>query len=292
MPLTRQQRVHRGRTPAWLALVALALFAATSHGEEAGTCPSAEWAPSAAWSPRVAELPTHLRVAKVEQAPEVKPTSETEVFAAPALESDKYLTSPAPYCPRPQSYFLPSLCRYGLVAPAPHEPTASTTCPATNDDCTAIFAPPPCGGPPVAPAPPCIDQRAQASPYSIQDFSPDAFCDQPYNSCDELGIYGDKHLVPTQRPLIELGMPLYLGGPVPPPSDTCGPTNPSLPRFYLYGDYRAAAAFIDDGGESKGVLAHRLNLDWDLWLTSTERFHMSAGPLQRGDKFQRLEFND
>jgi len=137
---------------------------------------------------------------------------------------------------------------------------------------------------------PCFDPRAQLSPYSSDDFSPRPLCDQPYNACDELNVYGGKYLNPTQRPLIELGMPLYDTGPVPPPSLECGPTNPSLKRFYLYGDYRAAAAYNQQNGEDKGVLANRLNLEWDYWITSTERFHVFTGPLQRDNDFQRIEF--
>ncbi len=161
--------------------------------------------------------------------------------------------------------------------PAPKPLFAPPACAASNDTCGQ-------GGP-------CCDPRAQLSPYSSEDFSSGPFCDQPYNACAELGIYGDKYLNPTQRPLVELGMPLYLGGPVPPPNCDCGPTNPSLPRFYLYGDYRAAAAYNDQNGDAKGVLADRLNLEWDLWLTSTERFHMSTCPMQRDNDFQRVEFD-
>ena len=169
----------------------------------------------------------------------------------------------------------------------------------------SLFGPPPCAGcnectsaqpanaPPESPGDqPCIDRRAQLSPYSTDDFSPDPLYDQPYDACAELGVYGDKYLNPTQRPLIEWGFPLYDTGPVPPPSLDCGPTNPSLPRFYLYGDYRAAAAYNDQNGNAKGVIANRLNLEWDLWLTSTERFHMFTGPFQRGNNFQRVEFDN
>jgi hypothetical protein len=157
-----------------------------------------------------------------------------------------------------------------------------------------LFLAPPCTSPtgPCANGTPCFDPCAQPSSYNANDFSPPPLCDLPYNACDELGIYGDKHLNCTQRPLIEWGVPLYLDGPVPPPNCNCGPTNPSLPRFYLYGDYRAAAAYNDQNGDSKGVLAHRLNLEWDLWLTSTERFHMSTCPLQRDNDFERVEFNN
>jgi hypothetical protein len=140
---------------------------------------------------------------------------------------------------------------------------------------------------------PCVDPCAQPAPYSSGDFTSDPFYDHlPYDSCAEQGVYGDKYLNPTQRPLIEWGVPLYLGGPVPPPSLDCGLTNPSLPRLYLYGDYRAAAAYNAQNGSDLGVLAHRLNLEWDLWLTATERVHVFTGPLQRDNDFQRIEFDD
>jgi hypothetical protein len=157
-----------------------------------------------------------------------------------------------------------------------------------------LFEAPPCAGSNKACESPrtYFDPRAQLSPFSSNDFSPPPLCDQPYNACDELNVYGGKYLNPTQRPLVELGMPLYDAGPVPPPSLECGPTNPALKRFFLYGDYRAAAAYNQQNGDEKGVLAHRLNLEWDYWITSTERFHMFTGPLQRDNNFQRVEFTD
>lgn len=151
---------------------------------------------------------------------------------------------------------------------------------------------PPCDAPSNVDHQPCIDPRAQLSQYDSGDFSPDPSCGNPYDPCAAQGVYGDKHLNLTQRPLIEWGMPFYDTGPVPPPSLEFGATNPSLPRFYLYGDYRSAVAYNDQNGVDKGVLAQRLNLEWDLWLTSTERFHMFTGPLQRGNNFQRIEFNN
>jgi hypothetical protein len=138
-----------------------------------------------------------------------------------------------------------------------------------------------------------MDPRAQVAPYTNNDFLPDPFYGHlPYDPCAEQGIYGDKYGGPVQRPLVEWGMPLYLNGPVPPPSTDCGVTNPSLPRFYLYGDYRVAAAYNAQNGSDLGVLAHRVNLEWDLWFTSTERIHMFTGPLQEGNDFMRFEFDD
>jgi hypothetical protein len=142
-------------------------------------------------------------------------------------------------------------------------------------------------------APMCNDSLGQLAPFSTEDFAPDPFYDAlSYNACAEQGVYGDKYLNPTQRPLVELGMPLYQAGPVPPPSTHCGETNPSLPRLYVYGDYRAAVAYNDQNGRAVGVLAHRLNVECDLWLTSTERFHMFTGPFQEGNNFMRVELDD
>lgn len=175
---------------------------------------------------------------------------------------------------------------------------------------TSLFAPPPANGETAVAAtksstanpppdsevhghPPGVDPRAELAPYSSIDFQPDPFYDHlPYDPRAEQGVYGEKHLNPVQRPLVEWGVPLYETGPMPPPSTDCGETNPSLPRFYLYGDYRAAAAYNAQNGSDVGVLANRLNLEWDLWLTSTERFHMFTGPLQRGNDFARVEFDD
>jgi hypothetical protein len=209
--------------------------------------------------------------------------------------------------------FLPSLGRFGFVAPrtpgvdSVHSPELLGPTPwGPPVQHNSVFAPPPAAASSHAGAgehhdsrefeahghAPCVDERAQLAPYSSHDFLPDPFHDHlPYDACAEQGVYGDKYLNPVQRPLVELGMPLYLGGPVTPPSEHCGATNPSLPRFYLYGDYRAAAAYNAQNGGDLGVLANRLNLEWDLWLTATERFHMFTGPLQDGNDFNRVEFD-
>src|SRR5262249_33490605 len=86
------------------------------------------------------------------------------------------------------------------------------------------------------------------------------------------------------------GMPLYLNGPVPPPSLEFGVTNPSVKRFYVYGDYRAAAAYNSQFGNDKAVLANRLNLEGDYWMTATERIHGSISPMQDGNDFVGVEF--
>ncbi|HEX3599938.1 MAG TPA: hypothetical protein VHU84_07330 [Lacipirellulaceae bacterium] len=245
------------------------------------------------------------------------------VFSAPPGPNDEWGESPvvgtcAPAACAPpreawhvQSYFMPSLGRYGLVAPrtpgSESVHSAYTVAPPYGppSPCANLFCPPPCAGSCEAssaaasnapPGPvgqqPCIDGRSQLSTYSSGDFSPDPCYDHPYNTGAELGVYGDKHLNPTQRPLIEWGFPLYDTGPVPPPSLDCGPTNPSLPRFYVYGDYRVAAAYNDPGTSVNPVIADRINLEADLWMTSTERFHVGVSPFQRDGNFQRIEFED
>jgi hypothetical protein len=331
--LTHDQ--FRRRSPAifWLALIAAALVGAPLIADE---YPSEAWAPyaSEAWSPRVASRPLPAGEGRGEGASTIAATASASnselplspspplpVFAPPPITGDGWAERPvidaadtpctyAPPCDnwQPHSSFLPSLCRYGLIAPrtpgvdSVHDAYRMTP-PCPPSPYADLFCPPPlagecdaCAASPPAPSPephaPNHDCRAQLSPYSSADFTPDPFYGDQYNPRAELGVYGDKYLNPTQRPLIEWGFPLYDTGPVPPPSLGCGPTNPSLPRFYLYGDYRAAAAYNEQNADSQGVIAHRINLEWDLWLTSTERFHMFTGPLQRDNGFQRVVFDD
>jgi len=111
----------------------------------------------------------------------------------------------------------------------------------------------------------------------------------PWNTGAELSPYGDKHSVPVQRPLIEWGFPLYPNGPVPPSGELFGATNLTQPKFYVYGDYRVAVAENQFTSGSKTILAHRLNLELDLWITSTERLHMFVSPFQEGGNFMRFE---
>jgi hypothetical protein len=197
------------------------------------------------------------------------PSEDWSPYPSVALRTSEVPTPPS-------EAWTPTVTAQSLFAP-PGEPGVIEQ----------VAGPPECL--PSCPSNPCV----QPAPYSSGDFAPDPFCEQwPYDPCAEQAVYGGKYLNPTQRPLIEWGFPLYDTGPVPPPNDNCGPTNPSLPRFYLYGDYRAAAAYNSQNGTDKGVLANRLNLEWDLWLTSTERFHMFTGPFQDGNDFMRVEVED
>lgn len=134
---------------------------------------------------------------------------------------------------------------------------------------------------------PSIDPQACGVPCATGDFSADAFFDQAYNGREEQKAYSGKREIDTQRPLIEWGLPLYQPGPIPLSKEWFGPTNLAQPKFYVYGDYRVAFAQNDLVGREETVLAHRLNLDIDLSLTATERFHAFIGPFQEDGRFMR-----
>ncbi len=137
------------------------------------------------------------------------------------------------------------------------------------------------------------DCHALPSQYFAEDFAPTAtFPYEPYNSCEEQDTYGGKERLRTQRPWVEWFWPMYGAGPVPEPAHWFGFTNPAVPTFLVYGDYRAAAAYVDNGGESVGKLANRLNLDMDLKLTATERIHAFVDPFTNGNTFTSVVYGD
>lgn len=258
--------------------------------------PSSELAPSEAWSPSASE-------------PWMPPSqSISSCFGPPPLEAEPRFTSqscspPPPPCDgwRVQSSFMPMLGRYGLVAPwapgaesihsayvgdeVPMTVNGPQQCPPTSQ------CPPPALFPPNHT--PQIDPRAELAPYSSGDFAPDPFYDGlPWNEFEQASPYADKYLNPTQHPLVEWGFPMYRNGPVPEPGLEFGATNPSVQHFYVYGDYRAAAAYNAQNGADKGVIANRLNLELDYGITATERIHAFLGPMQRDNDFVRVEFDD
>jgi hypothetical protein len=64
------------------------------------------------------------------------------------------------------------------------------------------------------------------------------------------------------------------------------------PKLYVYGDYRTAVAHNNNVANSQSVWASRLNLDVDFSITATERFHGFWGPLDEGQQFSSLLFED
>ncbi len=122
-------------------------------------------------------------------------------------------------------------------------------------------------------------------------FRPDPnYENKPYDAEKQLEIYGGKHANPTARPLLEIGRELYTSGPFRQGINLLGKKNLLFPHGHVYGDYRAAIAYNDNGAQEQWVLANRLNLDIDVQLTATERVHAFMRPLDKGGKFTRFEF--
>ncbi len=103
-------------------------------------------------------------------------------------------------------------------------------------------------------------------------------------------IYGGKRPIDTPRPLLEIGRSIYTEGPFRDGSTALGQKNIFDPSLAIYGEWRTAVAFNDNGAVEKGLVATRLDLDVDLKLTATERIHALFRPLDQGGKFTRYEF--
>ena len=140
---------------------------------------------------------------------------------------------------------------------------------------------------------PVVDQRAWKSETYMSDFSPDAIDPHmPVDPWAEMQIYEGKTLNANQRPLIELGRPWYQLGQLNPGSSLLGFHNNITPQFLVYGDFRTAIASNQLGGNSTTLSASELNLDFDLKLTGTERFHLFMSPLDDGVTNTGYRFDD
>ena len=140
--------------------------------------------------------------------------------------------------------------------------------------------------------PHCNDRQACELPYTSADFSPDPCYGQTWDATAETGIFADKHFNSVQRPALEWGLPFYLNGPIPPSGTALGVTNLTQPKFYVYGDYRSALAYNQNADNEQTVWASRLNLDLDLSITATERFHLFWGPLDERDEYSSLVYDN
>ena len=139
---------------------------------------------------------------------------------------------------------------------------------------------------------PVVGEGARKVEFDKSVFKPDPdYEDKPYDPKAQVDIYGGKTAVDTQRPLIELGTPLYDVGPLGQGTNIVGQKNLVFGHLYAFGDWRTAVAYNDNGdGDEIGQVATRLNLDVDLGLTATERLHALFQPLQDDAQFTRCEF--
>lgn len=113
-----------------------------------------------------------------------------------------------------------------------------------------------------------------------------------HDSAREAWVYDAKHAVPTQHPWVEWGRVWYGDGITPRGIDWFGSMNLVRPKFYVYGDFRTGAQAGRNAGGRADNWASRLNLDMDLQITDTERFHAFVGPLDENNRFTRYELVD
>ncbi len=117
------------------------------------------------------------------------------------------------------------------------------------------------------------------------------YTDKPYDHEAQLQIYGGKSAVHGPMPMLELGREIYTDGPLQQPSTPFGRKNPVVHQFAIYGDWRTAYGYNDNGATELGQIATRLNLDIDYKFTATERLHAFWRPLDQGGRFSRCEMN-
>lgn len=129
-------------------------------------------------------------------------------------------------------------------------------------------------------------------PESVADFLPTPLPQDTYNPELDQFTYFGKTAIPVQRPWVEFWRPFYTGGMYDPSIPVFSDVNPLTPHFLVYGDYRAAVGVHRNKGQPVRSMANRLNLDMDLRLTGTERFHAFFGPLDHNGQFTRLDFSD
>ena len=141
-------------------------------------------------------------------------------------------------------------------------------------------------------SPPEIDCRATAVPPAQVEFQPDLEWSPTHDPSADMAIYNEKACQPTQRPAVELFRPWYQRGPIPENHSWFGFHNPDQFQFIVAGDQRTAYASNTQNGNSTSLIAAQLNLDFDLRLTSTERFHWFITPLTQGLNSTRWLLDD
>lgn len=140
---------------------------------------------------------------------------------------------------------------------------------------------------------PQTDPRAHQIETLEHDFSPGpSYEGASYFSQEQHNVYAGKKLYANQRPLVELGRPWYQLGQLSEGYNWFGNHNRITPQFLIYGDFRTAIASNNVGGDGTTLTASELNLDIDLKLTGTERFHAFVSPLDDGVQNTGYNFDD
>lgn len=134
------------------------------------------------------------------------------------------------------------------------------------------------------------DPRVREVEHDSTVFAPGPTYAATYDFQAQLDVYGNKHLNPTQRPLLEWGRKLYAEGPFRPAPTPFGEHNIMIPQLLVYGDLRTGAGYNTVGDADGGTWGNRLNLDIDLKLTATERVHALLRPLDQDGRFTRVDF--
>ncbi len=139
---------------------------------------------------------------------------------------------------------------------------------------------------------PSMSDQAEMVEHDENLFRSDPdYADKPYDHAAQLEIYGGKSAVENPRPMLELGRRIYEDGPLQGTTSSWGEKNPVQHQFAIYGDWRTAYGYNDNGGTELGQLATRLNLDIDYKFTATERLHAFWRPLDQNGQFTRCELN-
>lgn len=134
-----------------------------------------------------------------------------------------------------------------------------------------------------------MDPRARKVPHDPEVFRPDPVYPEGFSLDEQLRTYA-KAPVKTQRPLLELGREMYVEGALGPGLTFLGEKNLVFPSLIVYGDWRGAAGFSDNGTHEVGRVSTRLNLDVDFQITATERLHAFFRPLDKNGRFTGYDF--
>jgi hypothetical protein len=215
--------------------------------------------------------------------------------ASPAARNDAGAIvprpDPAPVAAMPQGSALPAGA-VALMAPPAQRPASQAQPPSAPSATDSAGAPAASAMADRSAGARQMSAGVEPAAHDPAVFKPDpSYAGERYDPQQQIAIYGGKRDVPEPRPLIELGRPLYLEGPLPPSSDVLGTLNPVNPSLLVYGDWRTALASNGNGRRQTNQLATRLNLEVDWSLTSTERVHALFRPLDRDGRFTRHAFS-